>query len=105
MKTEAILVAVLLASTASAQPRHHHKQVAQSEDDTSDQDAEPGDGPEAKAVLPIKLDDLIEAAVQRAPDLARAKIDRTTAKESALGARRDQAWVMTSHAEYNRSAV
>ena len=105
MKTEAILVAVLLASTASAQPRHHHKEVAQSEDDTSDQDAEPGDGPEAKAVLPIKLDDLIEAAVQRAPDLARAKIDRTTAKESALGARRDQAWVMTSHAEYNRSAV
>jgi outer membrane protein TolC len=104
MKTEAILVAVLLASTASAQPRHHRKEVAQS-DDTSDQDDEPGDGPEAKAVLPIKLDDLIEAAVQRAPDLARAKIDRTTAKESALGARRDQAWVMTSHAEYNRSAV
>src|SRR5689334_21680847 len=104
MKTEAILVAVLLASTASAQPRHHHKEVAQS-DDTSDQDEEPGDGPEAKAVLPIKLDDLIEAAVQRAPDLARAKIDRPTAKESAAGARRDQAWVMTSHAEYNRSAV
>jgi outer membrane protein TolC len=104
MKTEAILVAVLLAGTAAAQPRHHHKEVAQS-DDTPDQDAEPGDGPEAKAVLPIKLDDLIEAAVQRAPDLARAKIDRTTAKESAAGARRDQAWVMTSHAEYNRSAV
>lgn len=104
MKTEAILVAVLLASTASAQPRHHRKEVAQS-DDTSDHDDEPGDGPEAKAVLPIKLDDLIEAAVQRAPDLARAKIDRTTAKESAAGARRDQAWVMTSHAEYNRSAV
>ena len=108
MKTEAILVAVLLASTASAQPRHHRKEVAQSDDpdaETAATTQEPSDGPEAQAVLPIKLDDLIEVAVRLAPDLARAKVDRSIAKESADGSRRDQAWVMTSHAEYNRSAV
>jgi outer membrane protein TolC len=103
MKTAAILAAVLLASIASAAPRHHRKEVAQSEDDTPD--AEPGDGPEAQAMLPIKLDDLIEVAVRLAPDLARAKVDRSIAKDAAEGSRRDQAWVATSHAEYTRSAV
>jgi outer membrane protein TolC len=102
MKTASILAAVLLASAASAAPRHrHHKEVAQSEDP----DAEPSDGPEAQAMLPIKLDDLIEVAVRLAPDLARAKVDRSIAKDTAAGARRDQAWVATSHAEYARSAV
>lgn len=105
MKTEAIVAAVLLAGTASAQPRHHqrHQEVAQSDDQPDA--AEPSDGPEAQAMLPIKLDDLIEVAVRLAPDLARAKVDRSIAKDTAAGARRDQAWVMTSHAEYSRSAV
>ena len=88
MKTASILAAVLLAGTASAAPRHHHrKEVAQSEEP----DAEPSDGPEAQAMLPIKLDDLIEVAVRLAPDLARAKVDRSIAKDAAEGARRDQA--------------
>ena len=105
MKTASILAAVLLASAASAAPRHHHhKEVAQSEDDVQP-DAEPSDGPEAQAMLPIKLDDLIDVAVRLAPDLARAKVDRSIAKDTAEGARRDQAWVATSHAEYARSAV
>jgi outer membrane protein TolC len=104
MKTASILAAVLLASAASAAPRHHRKEVAQSEDDVQP-DAEPSDGPEAQAMLPIKLDDLIEVAVRLAPDLARAKVDRSVAKDTAEGARRDQAWVATSHAEYARSAV
>ncbi len=105
MKTASILAAVLLASAASAAPRHHHhKEVAQSEDDVQP-DAEPSDGPEAQAMLPINLDDLIEVAVRLAPDLARAKVDRSIAKDTAEGARRDQAWVATSHAEYARSAV
>ena len=56
-------------------------------------------------MLPIKLDDLIDVAVRLAPDLARAKVDRSIAKDAAEGARRDQAWVATSHAEYARSAV
>jgi outer membrane protein TolC len=105
MKTASILAAVLLATAASAAPRHHHrKEVAQSEEDVP-RDDEPSDGPEAQAMLPIKLDDLIEVAVRLAPDLARAKVDRSIAKDAAEGARRDQAWVATSHAEYARSAV
>ena len=118
MKTRAFLAIALLAGTASAQPRHHHKreQVAQApgaepsggerpddQDDSSND--EPSDGPEAKAMLPVKLDDLIEVAVRLAPDLARAKVDRSVAIDTAAGTRRDQAWVMTSHAEYTRQGV
>ena len=119
MKTRAFLAIALFAGSASAQPRHHHKRevVAQApgaepsggerpdDRDDASSDDEPGDGPEAKAMLPVKLDDLIEAAVNRAPDLARAKVDRVAAIDTAAGARRDQAWIVQSHAEYSRSAV
>ncbi|MBV8757487.1 MAG: TolC family protein [Deltaproteobacteria bacterium] len=110
MKTRALLAITLLAGTASAQPRHHHKRetVAQApgaDDTQEDPNEEPSDGPEAKAMLPVKLDDLIEVAVRLAPDLARAKVDRSVAIDTAAASRRDQAWVMTSHAEYSRSAV
>lgn len=114
MKTRALFAVALLSAlrTASAQPRHHHKRetVAQAPgaDDTSadaDADDEPSDGPEAKAMLPVKLDDLIEVAVRLAPDLARAKVDRSVAIDTAAGTRREQAWVMTSHAEYARQGV
>jgi len=109
MKTRAILAVALLASTATAQPRHRRQQVAQAGDDTADapppKSDDDGDGPEAQAMLPVKLDDLIEVAVRLAPDLARAKVDRSVAIDTAAGARRDQAWVMTSHAEYSRSAT
>jgi len=115
MKTQAILAALLatLPGAASAQPRHHKqvsREVAQAPG-ADDADAAPprgdddGDGPEAQAMLPVKLDDLIEVAVRLAPDLARAKVDRSVAIDVAAGSRRDQAWVMTSHAEYSRSAV
>lgn len=114
MKRQAILAALLatLPGAASAQPRHHKqvtREVAQAPG-ADDTDAAPkadddGDGPEAQAMLPVKLDDLIEVAVRLAPDLARAKVDRSVALDVAAGSRRDQAWVMTSHAEYSRSAV
>jgi len=113
MKTQAIVAALLVAGAVSAQPRHHKqvsREVAQAPG-ADDTDAAPpkgdedGDGPEAQAMLPVKLDDLIEVAVRLAPDLARAKVDRSVAIDSAAGARRDQAWVMTSHVEYSRSAV
>jgi outer membrane protein TolC len=114
MKTRAFLAMVLLAGTASAQPRHHrHEAVAQADAQPADPseapgahgDADDGDGPEAKAMLPVKLDDLIDVAVRLAPDLARAKVDRSVAIDTAAGVRRDRAWVLTSHAEYSRSAT
>jgi outer membrane protein TolC len=63
-----------------------------------------GDGPEGKAILPTKIDDLIEVAVRLAPDLSRARIDRQVARDSAAATRRGQAWVLSSEARYSRDA-
>ena len=63
------------------------------------------DGPEARAVLPVKLDDLIEVAVRLSPELARAKADRTVAKGSAGAARREQAWILGAEASYAINAI
>ena len=53
----------------------------------------------------MKLDDLIEALIRNAPDLARAKIDRLAAQKAAEGERRSQAFVATSNFEYKRFAI
>ncbi len=63
------------------------------------------DGPEARAMLPVKLDDLIEVAVRLSPDLARAKLDRSAAADAAIAEQRPQAWVVSSSVQYTRSAV
>src|SRR5687768_6807098 len=91
-----ILATLVLASAADARPR-----VAQNQD----RDEEENEGPEAEAVLRISLDDLIEVAVRLAPDLNRARIDRSVARDLAEGERRNQAWMVTSTAEYKRNAL
>src|SRR5688572_28153477 len=93
-----ILALLAATSVADARPR-----VAQNAD--RDQHDEEGDGPEASAVLPLKLDDLIEVAIRLAPDASRAKIDRTVAKNLAEGERRSQAWMITSNGDYRRNAM
>jgi outer membrane protein TolC len=67
--------------------------------------AEDGDGPEARGAAVFKLDDLIEVAVRLSPDLARARIDREAARSAAEAARKDQAWVLSASANYQRTAV
>ncbi len=69
------------------------------------EEIEDSDGPEAQAVLPVKLDDLIEVAVRLSPELARAKADRTIAKGSAGAARKEQSWILGADASYAISAV
>jgi outer membrane protein TolC len=69
------------------------------------EETEDSDGPEAQAVLPVKLDDLIEVAVRLSPELARAKADRTVAKGSAGAARHEQAWILGAEASYAINAV
>lgn len=64
-----------------------------------------GDGPEAEAVAIFKLDDLIQVAVRRSPDLQRAKTDRDAAKGEAGAARASQQWVMSMGAQYKTNAV
>lgn len=63
------------------------------------------DGPEAIGIVPIRLTDLIEVAVRHAPNLARAKLQRTAAKGDAGAARIDQAWVLNGKAQYSQYGV
>jgi len=67
--------------------------------------ADDDDGPEARAQLPIRLDDLIETAVRLSPDLMRARIDRSAAAAAADGERRAQAWIVSSDVQYSRSGI
>lgn len=91
----------LLWSLPAAADRRTKRRVAEEEV----VEKEDQDGPEATAVLPIKLDDLIEVAVRLAPELARSKNDRFAAKGDAVAARRDQQWVITTQGQYSRNAV
>jgi len=95
-----LVVAVLTALSsvpADAQPGRRAPVAAPAPDD--------GDGPEARGVALFKLDDIIEVAVRLSPDIARARADRDIAKGSAGAARRDQAWVLSAGANYQRDAV
>jgi len=64
-----------------------------------------GDGPEAKGVALFKLDDIIEVAVRLSPDIARARADREIAHSAADASRKDQAWVMSASANYQRDTM
>src|ERR1044072_3597048 len=101
----ALLIPISVASSiADARPR---ARVAQEPDrdqqDKDDDDEKPAS--EASAILPIKLDDLIEVVVRLAPDASRAKIDRQVAKNLAEGERRNQAWRLTARGEYSVNAT
>ncbi|HSR99323.1 MAG TPA: hypothetical protein VLM79_19865, partial [Kofleriaceae bacterium] len=98
----AAVLATLTAVPAMAQPRRSQGTVAQATREPADDD---GDGPEARGVALFKLDDIIEVAVRISPDVARARADRDIAQESAGAARRDQSWVLSASASYERQAL
>ncbi len=105
MMTRPLALAVigsLLASLPAAADRRTKRRVADAEEDKPEIES---DGPEARSVLAIKLDDLIEVAVRLAPDLARSKNDRSAAKGQAVAARKDQQWVVTAGSHYERFAT
>src|SRR5580704_16875950 len=103
MKTRIILTSLLGAAIASAQPS------AQVDEDgnrsSSDEDDLISSVGEAKSMLPVKLDDLIMVAVRLSPDLARARVDRTTAWHQAAAAHHTRAWVLTVNAGANMNAT
>jgi len=95
------LVAMVLTLSAAVSPaiakgRPRLSVVAQApgaEDDSVD-------GPEAKAELPISLDDLISVSLINSPDLARARSDKSAAKSGMGAERKSQAWVLSAGTQF-----
>jgi outer membrane protein TolC len=105
MNRFALLVAAVLAALAdpaTAQPRGRSQANTASARQPASDD---GDGPEARGVALFKLDDIIEVAVRLSPDIARARADRDIAQASAGAARRDQSWILSAGASYQRDAL
>ncbi len=99
------VIASLLASLPAVADRRTKRRTADVERDEPEPTEIESDGPEARAVLPIKLDDLIEVAVRLAPDLARSKTDRAAAKGQAVAARKDQQWIISASSTLERFAT
>jgi outer membrane protein TolC len=57
---------------------------------------------EPRRAAPVKLDDLVAVAVRQSPTLARARVDRTAAKETVKAADFDQQWVLKSELSWRR---
>jgi hypothetical protein len=102
MRSRTLLALALWSLLA---PRAAVAQPGAQPSDRDDDDSEPSDGPEAQAVLPIHIDDLIDVAVRLSPDLARARNDRTVAGHTAAGEHRSQAWIFAANVQYSRDAT
>jgi outer membrane protein TolC len=100
MKTRIILTSLLGAAIANAQPSAPVDEDGNRSSQSDEDDLVAGVA-EAKAMLPIKLDDLIVVAVRLSPDLARARVDRTTAFHQAAAALHTRSWVLTANASAN----
>ncbi|HEX7704365.1 MAG TPA: TolC family protein, partial [Kofleriaceae bacterium] len=72
--------------------------------DDDNSEAEIG-GPEATSMLKIHLADVVGVIVTQSPDLARAKFDRTIAKDQAEAERRNQAWVVSASGSYSQNGI
>jgi outer membrane protein TolC len=103
MKTPIILATVLGAAIANAQPGAPVDQDGNGVSSVDEDDLL--GGTEAKAMLPVKLEDIILVAVRLSPDLARARIDRTTAFHTAAAARHTLAWNLTFNTSANTTGT
>lgn len=101
MKSRIFLPAILLAAATSvyAQPTGQRDV-----DGSDDAEADVG-GPEASSMLKIHLNEVVGVIVTQSPDLARAKFDRTIARDQAEAERRGQAWVATAAANYSQNGI
>src|SRR5450755_2684434 len=99
MKSRILLPAILLAAATSV-----YAQPSGSVDDDDNSEAEIG-GPEATSMLKIHLQDVVGVIVTQSPDLAKAKFDRTIAKDQAEAERRNQAWVMSASTSYSQNGI
>src|SRR3569833_2573105 len=88
MKSRILLPAILLAAATSAYAQPSGERDADAADDQEEIDL---GGPEAKQMLPVHLQSLIEAVINLSPDLAKARVDRKIAHDTAEYERRNQA--------------
>jgi outer membrane protein TolC len=102
MKSRIFLPAILLAAATSAYAQPSGERDADPSDDSADVDL---GGPEAKQMLPVHLSNLIAAVVNLSPDLAKARVDRKVAHDTAEYERRNQAWVMSANASYAQNGI
>ncbi|HET9993207.1 MAG TPA: TolC family protein [Kofleriaceae bacterium] len=102
MKSRIFLPAILLAAATSAYAQPSGERDADPSDDQTEVDL---GGPEAKQMLPVHLQNLIEAVVNLSPDLAKARADRTIARDTAEFERRNQQWVMSAQAGYAQNGI
>jgi outer membrane protein TolC len=101
----AVLAALsVISGPVAAQPPRRSQSSSQAPRESVAQ-ADDGDGPEARGVALFKLDDIIEVAVRLSPDIARARVDRDAAQQSAAASRKDQSWVLSANANYQRDAL
>jgi outer membrane protein TolC len=102
MKSRFFLPAILLAAATSAYAQPSGERDADPSDDQAEIDL---GGPEAKQMLPVHLQNLIEAVVNLSPDLAKARTDRKIARDTAEFERRNQAWVATANSSYAQNGI
>src|SRR3978361_1132700 len=89
-----------VASTMYAQPSGAQPRGERDADPSDDQAEVDLGGPEAKQMLPVHLSNLIEAVISLSPDLAKARVDRKVARDTAEYERRNQAVVLSVNASY-----
>jgi len=111
----AAALGILTSLPAAAQPRSRVRhqaseptpapQAQADDDDRASSNDDDLDGPEAKAVATFKLDDLIKVMVRQSPTIVRARLERETAHGGAGASRKEQAWVFSAQAQYERDAI
>lgn len=105
MKSRIFLPAILLAAAATAPIAYGQPSGERDADPSDDQSEVDLGGPEAKQMLPVHLANLIEAVVNLSPDLAKARVDRKVARDTADYERRNQAWVASSNISYAQNGI
>jgi outer membrane protein TolC len=101
MKSRIFLPTILLAAATSVYAQPSGQRDVDGSDDV---DMDVG-GPEASSMLKIHLNEVVGVLVTQSPDLARAKFDRTIARDQAEAARKDQAWVATASTNYSQNGI
>ncbi|MEP6859530.1 MAG: TolC family protein [Deltaproteobacteria bacterium] len=105
MKSRIFLPAILLAAASTVSIAYGQPSGERDADPSDDQAEVDLGGPEAKQMLPVHLANLIEAVISLSPDLAKARVDRKVARDTAEYERRNQAVVLSVNAGYAQNGI